>query len=178
MATKTSHTLRSRQVISTMPSSIPVPARQRTEMPSVELVNTGDQAPRMPSPHDEEIMPSDTLEKAPQGEISVPDNVRAASTDVEDDSSDSGSDDSKYHKDTKRAQSLDSADRIRKSVQMKSKTLSTDQEKTVEAATELLTDEQKEQIAIRQEKIRTQSYENNQDEFNTSQNRNKGKTID
>jgi hypothetical protein len=99
----------------------------------------------MPSPCNEEIVPSNTLEKTLQEEKSVPDEVRAVSTDVEDDSSDDESDGSKHHKGTKRAQSLDTADRNKKSAHLKSKTLSTDQEKTIEGATELLTDEQQQQ---------------------------------
>ena len=162
MATQTTRVLRSH-------------AQTSTAQPSPQLENAEVETSRMPLPHGEE-MPSTTLEKPPkEGETAVPEDVRAASTDAEDDTSDDESDDHP-RKSAKRAQSLDSAKRRlrhKKVVYLKSNTLSTEQEKAVEAANELLTEEQKEQIAQRQDKVANQ-IEN--DESGPS--RNKGKMID
>ena len=81
-----------------------------------------------------------------------------------------------HRKSAKRTQSLDSAKRRlinKKVVYLKSNTLSTEQEKTVEAANKLLTEEQKEQIAQRQDKIANQS-----ENIKSGPSRNKGKMID
>ena len=98
-----------------------------------------------------------------------------ASTDVEDTSDDSG-EDAPFGAmaRSRRAQSLDSA---RKRLQNKnimylnSQTLSTEQEETVDAAAELLTKEQKEQVKRRQEKIAARNEEDNVP--GTSQNKGK-----
>jgi hypothetical protein len=117
-------------------------------------------------------MPSAVLEISTQQETAVPENIRA-STDVEEESSD---DDEQPRKAAKRSQSLDSAERKIKNktpVYFKSNTLSTEQEKTVEAATESLTAEQREQIADRQKKVAMQH-----ETIESGPSRNKGKTID
>jgi hypothetical protein len=101
-----------------------------------------------------------------------------ASTDVEDTSDDSG-EDAPFGAmaRSRRAQSLDSA---RKRLQNKnitylnSPTLSTEQEETVNAAAELLTKEQKEQMKRCQDKITMQDVENNTPRTS----KDIGKTID
>ena len=114
MATQTTRVLRSH-------------AQTSTAQPSPQLENAEVETSRMPLPHGEE-MPSTTLEKPPkEGETVVPEDVRAASTDAEDDTSDDESDDHP-RKSAKRAQSLDSAKRRlrhKKVVCLKSNTLST-----------------------------------------------------
>ena len=119
----------------------------------------------MPSPvlEDPEIMVSGI---PPQGRKVTPAiDENRASTDVEDTSDDSGEDAPLgAMARSRRAQSLDSA---RKRLQNKnitylnSRTLSTEQEETVNAAAELLTKEQKEQMKCHQDKIMTQDIENN-----------------
>ena len=152
-----------------------MPVQTSTVQPSPQLENAEVESSRMPLPHGEE-MPSRTLVMPPRkGEITVPEDTRAASTDAEDESSDDESDEHPC-KSAKRAQSLDSAKRRlrnKKVVYLKSHTLSTEQEKAVKAANELLTEEQKEQIAQRQDKVANQ-LEN----VESGPSRNKGKMID
>ena len=63
-----------------------------SEGPSHQLENAEVETLRMPSPHGEE-MPSTTLKMPPKkGEKAVPEDVRAASTDAEDETSDDESD--------------------------------------------------------------------------------------
>jgi hypothetical protein len=132
-------------------------------------------------------MPSQALENAEtlisrlppsRGEI-TPVLDERASTDVEESSDESEDDDSPVKR--KRAQSLDSArNRLRNKkivyLNPKSKTLSTEQEQAVEAATSLLTQEQKDQVQRRQDKVMIQNEEDDSSEPGPSQN--KGKTID
>ena len=171
MATQSTRVLRSQATTSV--SSMPV--QTSTVQPSPQLETAEVEPSRMPLPHGEE-MPSTTLVMPPKkGEMTVPEDTRAASTDAEDESSDDESDEHP-RKSAKRAQSLDSAKRRlrnKKVVYLKSHTLSTEQEKAVEAANELLTEEQKEQIAQRQDKVANQ-LEN----VESGPSRNKGKTID
>jgi hypothetical protein len=155
-------------------------------MPSQELENAEIQILRPPSPRQEEL-PSIVLEDPDTTILEIPppgketasalDRIRA-STDVED-TSDESEDNNPLGTNAKRGrvQSLDSA---RKRIQNKeliylnSQTLSTEQEETVNAAAELLTKEQKEQVQCRQDKVASQNEASN--EPGTSLN--KGKTTD
>ena len=150
-----------------------MPVRSNTDQSSSQLKNAEAETSRTPSPRVEE-MPSTTLENPLQQEEPVPEEVRVVSTDVHNESSDDEPDDGHPRKVVRRAQSLDSTDRRlskEKSMYLRSNTLSTEQEKAVEAANKLLTAEQREQIAQRQDKVATR-HENEK----SGSSRSKGKT--
>ena len=149
-----------------------------SERPSSQLENAEVDTSRVPSTHEE--MPSTALEKPlQQKETTVPESARD-SNDGEDDPSENKSNDRQprmeYLDKPEHARSLDSANRSRQMnpVYFKSSTLSTEQEKAVEAANESLTAEQRERIATRQEKV-ARKHENTEVQAETS--RNKGKTV-
>ena len=150
-----------------------------SERPSSQFENAEVDTSRVPSTHEE--MPSAALEKPlQQKETTVPESARD-SNDGEDDPSENESDNGQPRKEypdkPERARSLDSANRSRQinPVYFKSSTLSTEQEKAVEAANESLTTEQKERIATRQEKVARQHEST---EVQAESSRNKGKTVD
>ena len=186
MATKVTRTSRSRPAL--VSSSLPQPTRRKTAMPSHELENAETSISRPPSPQREE-MPSRALENAEitisrpplqqrEKVVPTPDENRA-STDVEDSEDESEDDDPRWATVKRgRAHSLDSARknlRNKKFIYLKSKTLSTEQEKIVEAAASLMTQEQKDQVQRRQDKVTTRQ-ENNLPEPGPS--RSKGKAVD
>ena len=142
-------------------SAVPSP---REEMPSHALENAEPLFSPLPSPRGEEIlMPDENAEHQmptsvmppPYGETIDPDEQRA-STDVEDSSDDPSKVDRQSDSERGRAHSLDSARTSLKNKNKsysKSKTLSTEQEKVVEAASNLLTQEQMENIQRRQIRV-------------------------
>jgi hypothetical protein len=153
-------------------------------MPSTSLENSGPLVPELPSPSGEET-PNGTFEdvEAPAlteplspGEMLMPDEHNRASTDIEGLSYEYEYEDARLATEKHgRARSLDST-RVspRNDIQLVS-TLTEDQRRVVEAATDQLTSKQQERIAIRQERVATHE-ENNIPE--TSESRNKGKAID
>ena len=187
MSTIKVRTLRSRPAPPPAPA-VPVNARRETEKPSPELETAEAETSRKPSPMREE-MPSPMLETTeelipvmppPYGEnpsVQAAEDNRA-STDVEDSSDEDDDKESNPRWSSVRrgcAQSLDSARknlRNKKLVYLQSSTLSTEQEKPVDAAAELLTEEQKRRVLRRQ--IALQDDEGNM----PSTSRDKGKAVD
>jgi hypothetical protein len=154
-------------------------------MPSHELENAETMISRPTFPQREE-MPSPELEspeimisKAPplKGENPMTLDEERASTDIEDSSDESEDEDPRWtNVKRKRAQSLDSAKKNlinKKIIYLNPSTLSTEQGKAVEAATNLLTQGQKDQLQRRQNK--TQHNENNAE---PGPSRKKGKAVD
>jgi hypothetical protein len=138
------------------------PSPQREETPSPELENP-------------EIPISRTLPKKGKNDVALDEDK--ATTDIEESEDESEDEDPRWTTvRRKRAQSLDSAKKnlINKNlIYLKPNTLSTEQKKVVDAATDLLTRDQKDQLRRRQNK--TQHNENNAE---PGPSRNKGKTVD
>jgi hypothetical protein len=161
------------------PSKIPQPLERKKALPSSELETSGVlddvEHPRPPSPPAEE---EETARPLPVKEVTetVPVMATRSSTDVEDNEDDSEDEDAPRAKHG-RARSVDSAQysiRNKKTIYFKSHTLSTEQEQTVNAAAEALTQAQKERLERRQENVTTRVEENNEPGTSLS----KGKAID
>ena len=186
MATKAARAKRGRPANTS--SSCSKPCRLETSTPSKELEDAEALTSRPPSPQAEE-MPSSALEDPEITILGTPllvkeaawvGNEIRASTDVEA-TSDEFEDSDPYGITARhgRAQSLDSA---RKELQNKeliylnlnAQTLSAEQKETVNAASELLTEEQKEQVKRRQDKVMLHSKNDNEPETSLH----KGKTTD
>ena len=142
-------------------------------MPSSELEIAEAPTSRPPSRVREEMMPSQRLENSgsPDPEVPLiereeqldPEEQRASTDDEESDDSDDEGPKWSFSKRRKRAHSLDSARtrlKNKKLVYLKTNTLSAEQEKTVEAAVNLLTEEQRKQAQRRQERVASQDADN------------------
>ena len=168
---------------------VTAPVRSRRVMPSSELEIAEAPTSRPPSPAREEMMPSQRLENSgsPDPEVPLiereeqldPEEQRASTDDEESDDSDDEGPKWSFSKRRKRAHSLDSARtrlKNKKLVYLKTNTLSAEQEKTVEAAVNLLTEEQRKQAQRRQERVASQDADNPESKPGPSQS--KGKDID
>ena len=169
---------------------IPPPSLHREELPSYELETTETLISRLPFPQGE-VMPShDELENAEvttsrpyslmkKEMIPTPDDNRASDEDSLNESTDEG--DSRSTVRRMRARSLDSARkrlRNKKFIYLETKTLSTEQEKAVNTATSLLTQEQKESMQRHQNVVVTQHEKASPNDMDPGPSRKKGKAFD
>ena len=177
---QTTRTSRSRPAL--VASSLPQLTRRKTAMPSSTLETAGTTIPRQPSHmlKTTEKLISDT--PLTRENVVRTHNAHRTSTDAEE-SSDNGSEndgsDPRWVTVKRgRAQSLDSARKHlqNKNVVFLSKTLSTEQEKVIEAATNSLNSEQREQLKHRQNKVVTQNREDGP--VSGPSTMSKGKTVD
>ena len=144
-------------------------------MPSPELETPGHRL-EMPSRELEAVGTSIPIAPPTLGETNLLDLEERASTDIEDSEDESENEDQRPVTKHDRARSLDSARsrlKNKKLIYLKSKTLSTEQEKAIQNTTSLSTQEQQAQTQRRQDRIAPQ---NTSGDPETS--RHKGKTID